>query len=246
PSEGEPAIHHGIAEVGLDHLLAQVPFDDLDVIRAFGEPQRRRGVAERYARSSPPSPARARSLVAPTGDAAEPLPSVPCERVCERSPPRCPPPYHTRNRPCPIPGPTLSSGLSQPSSIASRRSSSAATSWARRNKAYTQGSDNADSVSFQQFGPLFRLSASASAHMRQHLHPLPPPSSDRLAARRAAWLPASRHETWSAATRPMNGDVRCVPSSGGRTMIMSMPRSPFAVAALIGAVLATPVLAKPS
>src|SRR5262249_14639081 len=29
----------------------------------------------------------------------------------------------------------------------------------RRNKAYTQGSDNADSVSFQQFGPLFRLSA---------------------------------------------------------------------------------------
>src|SRR5262249_43203701 len=29
-------------------------------------------------------------------------------------------------------------------------------------------------------------------------------------------------------------------------MIMSMPRSPFAVAALIAAVLATPVLAKPS
>src|SRR5262249_36222014 len=37
----------------------------------------------------------------------------------------------------------------------------------RRNKAYTQGSDNADSVSFQQFGPLFRLSAPSE----QGLHP---------------------------------------------------------------------------
>src|SRR5262249_42780758 len=46
PCHGEATVHHGIAEVGGYHLLAQIALDDLDVILTFDEPERRGRIAD--------------------------------------------------------------------------------------------------------------------------------------------------------------------------------------------------------
>jgi hypothetical protein len=45
PAQGEATVHHRVAEVGGDHLLAHVSLDDVDRIRALVEPQRVGSVA---------------------------------------------------------------------------------------------------------------------------------------------------------------------------------------------------------